>query len=102
MAFTYLALNIGFLLWAVFLFVKEWKRPSKSWWIALLALLILTLVFDNLAIWAGIFGYAPERILGLSIGLAPFEDFFYPVVAMIIVPALWKKFAPAKTKKVAS
>ena len=98
MAFTYLALNIGFLLWAVFLFVKEWKRPSQSWFIALFALLTLTLIFDNVAIWADFFHYTPELISGIMLGLAPIEDFFYPLVAMIIVPALWKLFGNAKKR----
>lgn len=99
MAFTYLALSIGFFLWALFLFVREWKRPSKSWWIALGVLLVLTLIFDNLAIWAGLFSYTPALISGISLGLAPIEDFFYPLVAMIIVPALWKKFERTNTKR---
>ena len=98
MAFTYFALNIGFLLWALFLFFDTYKHPSKPWFIALTILVLLTLVFDNLAIWADFFHYSSPLISNLRIGLAPVEDFFYPLVALVIVPALWKRFDPAKRK----
>ena len=38
---------------------------------------------------AGLFSYAPGLISGLSMGLAPLEDFAYPVAAVLLLPALW-------------
>jgi lycopene cyclase domain-containing protein len=53
------------------------------------------LIFDNLAIWLGMFSYNPELILDIHIGLAPVEDFFYALLACIIVPLLWEQFKPS-------
>lgn len=50
-------------------------------------LVVLTAVFDNLMIAAGLFTYPPERISGVRIGLAPIEDFSYSVCAAFLVPA---------------
>lgn len=100
MAFTYLILNCVFIFCIIFMLVKEFKRPSKNWWITLGALLILTLIFDNLIIWAGIVGYDTSKILGLFVGLAPVEDFFYAILTVIIVPVLWKQFGEKQTERV--
>lgn len=56
---------------------------------AAVVVLVLTAVFDNLMIAAGLFSYSPELISGLSVGLAPLEDFAYPVAAVLLLPALW-------------
>lgn len=58
--------------------------------ITLLGLVLLTAVFDNVMIAAGLFHYAPEHLLGISIGLAPIEDFGYPLAAAILLPAVWE------------
>jgi lycopene cyclase domain len=94
MAFTYLILNIVFVACTVFLLAKRFTKPSKTWWITFTVLLVLTLVFDNLAIWLGMFSYNPELIVGIHVGLAPIEDFFYALLACIIVPLLWARFKP--------
>lgn len=66
--------------------------------------LVLTAVFDNLMIAAGLFTYAPDMISGALLGLAPLEDFAYPVAAVLLLPALWillerkSKAAPPKTR----
>lgn len=57
--------------------------------VTLAVLLALTAVFDNLIIMAGIVDYDPARILGVYIVQAPVEDFFYAVLAVVLVPALW-------------
>lgn len=99
MAFTYLALNIVFCLFIIILFVKTVKVPSKTWWITLGAILLLTLIFDNLAIALGFFSYAPDRILGIHLWRAPIEDFFYAIMACLLVPVLWRRFASKKPTK---
>lgn len=53
------------------------------------ALLVLTAVFDNVMIAAGLFAYSDGHISGLRIGAAPVEDFTYPLAAAILLPALW-------------
>ncbi|WP_067877205.1 lycopene cyclase domain-containing protein [Agromyces aureus] len=52
-------------------------------------LLVLTAVFDTVMIAAGLFGYAEGTRLGATIGLAPVEDFAYPIAAVLLVPAVW-------------
>ncbi len=81
------------------MFVKKFQKPSKNWWITLAIVLVLTLIFDNLAIWAGFFSYAPERILDIHIGLAPIEDFFYAILVCMLVPLLLTRFASTEKRK---
>jgi lycopene cyclase domain-containing protein len=52
-------------------------------------LLVFTAVFDNLMIAAGLFTYPAEHLSGLHIGLAPVEDFAYPLCAAFLVPAVY-------------
>jgi lycopene cyclase domain-containing protein len=53
-------------------------------------MLILTAVFDNLIVLSGIVAYDESKLIGLKIGLVPIEDFAYTVVAVLLVPAIWK------------
>ena len=56
--------------------------------LAAAALVVLTAVFDNLMIAAGLFTYPDEHLSGVRIGLAPIEDFSYAVCAAFLVPAV--------------
>lgn len=58
--------------------------------LALLVMAALTTVFDNLMIAADLFDYGEEHLLGLRIGQAPIEDYAYPVVALVLLPAVWR------------
>ncbi|WP_106814299.1 lycopene cyclase domain-containing protein [Microbacterium timonense] len=51
-------------------------------------LVTLTAVFDNVMIAAGLFDYPEALISGVRVGLAPVEDFAYPVCAAFLVPAV--------------
>ncbi|MBG0740186.1 lycopene cyclase domain-containing protein [Paeniglutamicibacter antarcticus] len=55
-------------------------------------LLLLTAVFDNVMISAGLFGYGADKISGPMIGRMPLEDFAYPLGAVLLLPALWLLF----------
>lgn len=87
---TYLVLNIVFM--AVVLIALgalgalRWNR-TMTW--VMVILLVLTAVFDSLIIMAGIVDYDYELLLGLKIGAAPVEDFFYAVLAGVLVPNVW-------------
>ena len=98
MAFTYLILNLVFLACIIVLFMAHLKKPTATWWITLAALLVLTAIFDSLIIWAGIVGYDADKILGVYVGMAPVEDFFYAILAVIIVPVLWNIFGSKQRK----
>ncbi len=58
--------------------------------------MVLTAVFDNLIILADIVDYDPRLILGLFVYKAPVEDFFYAILAVILVPSLWNRFGGEK------
>ena len=92
---TYLLLNTVFLVLAAAVFLVAVRRGRLSrrrilaTGIALAAVLVLTAVFDSIMIGVGLVDYDPSRIFGLRIGLAPIEDFAYPVAAALLLPALW-------------
>ena len=67
----------------------ERRRRWIATGVSAVVLLVLTAVFDSVMIAAGLFGYADGTRLGPAIGLAPIEDFAYPVAAVLLVPAVW-------------
>ena len=88
---TYANLNLIFLVVAA---IATWIIKSKyrcfTTPIVVLPMLVLTAVFDNLIILSGIVGYDETKLLGINIGVVPIEDFAYTVVAVLLVPAIWK------------
>ncbi|WP_127474394.1 lycopene cyclase domain-containing protein [Microbacterium sulfonylureivorans] len=65
--------------------------------IAATVLVVLTAIFDNLMIAAGLFSYPAEHLSGLRVGLAPIEDFSYSVCAAFLVPAVFT-LLPARAR----
>jgi len=88
---TYLLVNLAFLIMIVGLFRVRIRKPTKVWVATLIVLLLLTAVFDTLIVGFGMVAYDPLKILGIKLGNAPIEDFFYAVLAAIIVPTLWQR-----------
>jgi small toxic polypeptide LdrA/B/C/D len=94
---TYLTLNILFLgltLWFMFWVRSLTRAPwSRAFWvprgITLGVLLVFSVVFDNVIILMGLVAYDTTRISGIYIGVAPIEDFFYTLAAVIFLPSLW-------------
>lgn len=99
---TYLLLNAGFLLVAAACAaVAAWRgllprRYVAATGIALAVVLVLTAVFDNVMISAGLFAYDPAHIAGLFVGSAPIEDFAYPVAAAVLLPSVWVLLGPRR------
>ena len=62
--------------------------------IAAVVLVVLTAVFDNAMIAAGLVVYPQEHLSGLAIGLAPIEDFSYSICAAFLVPAVYVLLTP--------
>ena len=56
------------------------------------ALVVLTAVFDNVMIAAELYEYGDVGTSGIRVGLAPIEDFAYPVACALGVPGLWLIF----------
>ena len=61
---------------------------------ALAVMLVLTAIFDNLMIYAGLFGYGSGTLSGVHIGLAPIEDLAWPLAAGLLLPSLWLLLTP--------
>ncbi|MFI2366577.1 lycopene cyclase domain-containing protein [Promicromonospora sp. NPDC019610] len=104
---TYLLLTRAFLAVAVAVAVIAHLRARLTGtrpigWrplvLAAVALLVLTAVFDNVMIASGLFTYADEHISGLRVGLAPIEDFAYPLAGVILLPALWTLFRSRRAR----
>ncbi|SDR76245.1 lycopene cyclase domain-containing protein [Microterricola viridarii] len=101
---TYTVLNLVML--AVVLLVAAsallLRRPARlgtalaSAGVTAAALFVLTALFDSLMIAGGLMEYSGEHLLGWSIGLAPIEDFAYPLAAVILLPSLWALLGPAR------
>lgn len=62
--------------------------------ITAVVLFALTAVFDTIMIAAGLMEYSSAHLLGWFVGLAPIEDFSYPLAAVILLPVLWLLFSP--------
>lgn len=90
---TYALLVLPFAAAAAVVALATFRRPRfgarmAASGIAAGVLVILTAVFDNLMIAAGLFTYPAEHLSGVRIGLAPIEDFSYAVCAAFLVPAV--------------
>ena len=77
--------------------LRKWIR-TKPMLVTMAGMVLLTAIFDNLIIWAGIVAYDPEKISGIKIGIAPIEDFSYTVVAVILVPTIFNLLAKVNKK----
>jgi len=86
---TYLLVNIVFL--CAVLLILRITSISRAQLVTLGALLVLTAVFDSIIVGLGIVGYDSTKILGLYIGNAPIEDFFYAIFAVLVIPVIWHK-----------
>ncbi|GAA4774064.1 lycopene cyclase domain-containing protein [Microbacterium gilvum] len=83
------AIFVGAALLAALLLARRARVRMAAAVIAASALVLLTAVFDNVMIAAGLFAYDDGLISGLRIGAAPVEDFAYPLAAAILLPSVW-------------
>ena len=90
---TYALLCAVFIAVSAVVAVIAWRRAPRGHTAALaisaLVLLVLTAVFDTIMIAAGLFEYADAQISGVRIGLAPIEDFAYPLAGLLLLTAVW-------------
>lgn len=77
----------------------RFARRMAASGIAAAVLVVLTAVFDNAMIAAGIVEYPEQHLSGLRIGLAPLEDFSYAVCAAFLVPAVFTLLTSTRTKE---
>jgi lycopene cyclase domain-containing protein len=60
--------------------------------VAGIALLVMTIVFDNVIVTLRVVAYDPALISGLKIGAIPVEDLAYSIAAVVLLPSLWVLF----------
>lgn len=72
--------------------VRRWMVPAV---VTGAVLVVLTAVFDNLMIAAGLMTYAEAAISGVHLGLVPIEDLAYPIAGLMLLPGLWLVLRPA-------
>ncbi|HWI30980.1 MAG TPA: lycopene cyclase domain-containing protein, partial [Microbacterium sp.] len=91
---TYPLITLPFLVVTALVALATLRRPGFARRMAASgitagALAVLTAVFDNVMIAAGLFTYPEQHVSGLRIGLAPIEDFAYALCAAFLVPAVF-------------
>ena len=93
---TYALMSVPFLVVAV-LAAWAWRpreagaarRRRLATVVAAAVLFVLTAVFDSVIIGTGIVAYDDGQRSGVTIGLAPIEDFLYPLAGVLLLPAVW-------------
>jgi small toxic polypeptide LdrA/B/C/D len=65
------------------------RRRRIASLVAAAVLVTLTAVFDSVIVATGIVAYDDVHRLGWTIGLAPVEDFLYPLAGVLLLPAVW-------------
>lgn len=97
---TYWLINLPFLIAAAMVMgvaLGRGRAPRPvPWLIAAVVMVTLTAVFDNAIIASGLVAYDEALISGVTIGVAPVEDFAYTLAALLIIPALWRILSPAE------
>ena len=103
---TYLMLNAIALVIAIVLAItltlltpKSERASGWSMFWAMLIVLMLTGIFDNVMIAIGLVDYDPVHISGVKIGVAPIEDFSYTLAAALVLPTLWHALTARSGKR---
>ena len=92
---SFLELNVAFVSVAAVVLILALARRGGVGGVAgaaassFLILAVLTAVFDNVMIASGLFDYGHGTLTGAKVGLAPLEDFAYPLAAVLLLPGLW-------------
>lgn len=100
---TYALIVLPFLVVAGIVTAASAMRPGfarrmRASALTAIVLVALTAIFDNVMIAAGLFTYPADRISGIRVGLAPVEDFAYPLCAAFLLPALWVLLSPREAE----
>lgn len=69
--------------------------------VTVVVLFVLTAVFDTIMIATGLFHYSPDHLIGVHIGLAPIEDFAYPLAGALLLPAVWAALRARRSSRTA-
>ncbi|MEY3561287.1 MAG: hypothetical protein RL068_439 [Actinomycetota bacterium] len=88
---SYLAIAIPpvIALWGLLALLRK-KVELKAIGLAAVALVLMTVVFDNLIISFGIVSYDESLISGIKLWVAPIEDFSYTLAGLALIPLTWE------------
>lgn len=95
---TYLLLNLIFMLTIVVYWPNKWRRIIGSIGLTIVVVLALTAIFDPIIVGLDIVAYDTSKTLGVTIFGAPIEDFFYAIYAAILVPFVWERLGELSAK----
>jgi lycopene cyclase domain-containing protein len=70
--------------------------------IPLLILMLMTAVFDNLIILAGIVSYDESKLSGIKVLVAPIEDFAYTLVLVPLIALVQSYFSQWQSRRKSS
>lgn len=93
MEFEYLFTLLLLLLIA---FIIKWKlkitvfRSLKEVLVFYFIVFIIGTIWDNFAVWKGIWNYPGKGIVGLFIGLIPIEDYVFAIITSFTVLVFYK------------
>ena len=95
---TYTIIVVPFVLLTIVVTLSTLRRPAfgrrmAASAVSAIVLLVLTAIFDNVMIGVGLIDYPEQHLSGLRIGIAPLEDFSYPLCAAFLVPAVYTLLA---------
>ncbi len=93
--YTYFMMGLPFVTAVLLLdliILKTKTMFSRQCWIAMLIMVALTAIFDQLLTGLPIINYNETKLLGIYLGHAPVEDFMYTLAAVIGLGSLGKYY----------
>ena len=100
---NYLEMNSWFILPILIWYFARFRTSRLCYdRIPLLVLMLMTAVFDNLIILAGIVSYDQSKLSGIKILVAPIEDFAYTLVLVPLIALVQSYFLQWQSRRKSS
>ena len=97
---NYLEMNSWFILPILIWYFARFRTSRLCYdRIPLLVLMLMTAVFDNLIILAGIVSYDESKLSGIKILVAPIEDFAYTLVLVPLIALVQSYFLQWQSRR---
>ena len=97
---NYLEMNSWFILPILIWYFARFRTSRLCYdRIPLLILMLMTAVFDNLIILAGIVSYDESKLSGIKILVAPIEDFAYTLVLVPLIALVQSYFLQWQSRR---
>jgi len=97
---NYLEMNSWFILPILIWYFARFRTSRLCYdRIPLLILMLMTAVFDNLIILAGIVSYDESKLSGIKVLVAPIEDFAYTLVLVPLIALVQSYFLQWQSRR---